>query len=57
MFIGHLDVAKQLIEKYGADKKAKNEHGQVALELVYESSPDWDKMFAEVQQLTGTHCI
>ncbi|KAG0073329.1 hypothetical protein BGZ89_006622 [Linnemannia elongata] len=48
-FGGHLDVAKQLIEKYGADKKAKNEHGQVALELVYESSPEWDKMFAETK--------
>ncbi|KAF9135875.1 hypothetical protein BGW39_010690 [Mortierella sp. 14UC] len=48
-FGGHLDVAKMLIEKYGADKKAKNEHGQVALDLVYESSPEWDKMFAETK--------
>ncbi|KAG0020921.1 hypothetical protein BGZ80_003337 [Entomortierella chlamydospora] len=46
-FGGHLDVAKLLIEKYGADKKAKNEHGQVALELVYELTPEWETMFAE----------
>jgi len=37
-----------LIEKYGADKKAKNDHGQVALELVYELTPEWSKMFDEV---------
>ncbi|KAF8975131.1 hypothetical protein BGZ46_009413 [Entomortierella lignicola] len=46
-FGGHLDVARQLIEKYGADKKAKNEHGQVALELVYELTPEWETMFSE----------
>ncbi|KAG9325950.1 hypothetical protein KVV02_005794 [Mortierella alpina] len=42
---GHLDAAKLLIEKYGADKKAQNEHGQVALELVYEQTPEWEKVF------------
>ncbi|KAI1320222.1 hypothetical protein EDD11_001827 [Mortierella claussenii] len=46
-FGGHLEVARLLIEKYGADKKAKNEHGQVALELVYELTPEWETMFAE----------
>ncbi|KAF9104824.1 hypothetical protein BGX27_009928 [Mortierella sp. AM989] len=46
-FGGHLEVAKLLIEKYGADKKAKNEHGQVALELVYELTPEWETMFAQ----------
>ena len=45
---GHLETARLLIEKYGADKKAKNDHGQVALELVYELTPEWSKMFAEV---------
>lgn len=40
-----------LIEKYGADKKAKNDHGQVALELVYELTPEWSKMFAEVGRI------
>jgi hypothetical protein len=46
--IGHVDVAKLLIDKYGADKKAKNEHGQVALELVYELTPEWEEVFGEV---------
>ncbi|KAF8956744.1 hypothetical protein BGZ52_013405, partial [Haplosporangium bisporale] len=43
----HLEAAKLLIEKYSADKRAQNEHGQVALELVYEKTPEWEKMFAE----------
>ncbi|KAG0057781.1 hypothetical protein BGZ83_003680 [Gryganskiella cystojenkinii] len=46
-FGGHLETAQLLIEKYGADKKATNDHGQVALELVYELTPKWSKMFAE----------
>lgn len=46
--LGHLDAAKLLIEKYGADKKAQNEHGQVALELVYEQTPEWEKVFGVV---------
>ena len=49
--IGHLDAAKLLIEKYGADKKAQNEHGQVALELVYEQTPEWEKVFGVVSYL------
>jgi len=48
LIAGHLETAKMLIEKYGADKKAKNDHGQVALELVYELTPEWSKMFDEV---------
>ncbi|KAG0341831.1 hypothetical protein BG000_007886 [Podila horticola] len=45
----HLEAAKLLIEKYSADKRAQNEHGQVALELVYEKTPEWEKMFAETK--------
>lgn len=52
--IGHLEAAKLLIEKYSADKRAQNEHGQVALELVYEKTPEWEKMFAEVIRVTRT---
>ncbi|KAG0329157.1 hypothetical protein BGZ99_003308 [Dissophora globulifera] len=44
---GHLEVAKMLIEKHGADKKAQNDQGQVALDLVYESTPEWKAVFAE----------
>ncbi|KAF9997195.1 hypothetical protein BGZ65_007217, partial [Modicella reniformis] len=39
---GHLDVAKLLIEKFGANTKARNDHGQVALELVSEATPEWE---------------
>ncbi|KAF9580193.1 hypothetical protein BGW38_003263 [Lunasporangiospora selenospora] len=46
-FGGHIDVAKMLIDKYGADKKAENEHGQVALELVYDLTPEWEKVFSD----------
>lgn len=54
LLIGHLEAAKLLIEKYSADKRAQNEHGQVALELVYEKTPEWEKMFAEVTRATRT---
>lgn len=43
-----MDVARLLIEKYGADTKAKNEHGQVALDLVSELTPEWSALFGEV---------
>ncbi|KAG0228356.1 hypothetical protein BGW42_002254 [Actinomortierella wolfii] len=44
-FGGHIETAKLLLEKYNADKNAQNEHGQVALDLVYEPSAEWQRTF------------
>ncbi|KAF9427481.1 hypothetical protein BGZ94_004816 [Podila epigama] len=54
-FGGHLEAARMLIEKYSADKRAQNEHGQVALELVYERTPEWEKMFAEASPVKANN--
>ncbi|KAF9978200.1 hypothetical protein BGZ73_003381 [Actinomortierella ambigua] len=44
-FGGHIETAKLLLEKYNADKNAQNEHGQVALDLVYEPTAEWQRVF------------
>jgi hypothetical protein len=47
-FGGHIKVCKMLLEKYNAEKNAKNIHGQVSWDLVSDQHlPHWRGLFAD----------
>lgn len=54
-FGGHMKACRILLEKYNAEKGAKNVHGQVAWDLVSDQHlPHWRGLFADKKPIPPT---